>query len=103
MSSARDAFIEKMQFEMGPVKAGEVFDGAVEAITAAGFRILAPDELDPATVERCAQVADEAAKDAYRNAPAASYRSPEDEALVRKTADRIAERIRTLTGGNNGR
>ena len=31
--------------------------GMVEAITASGFRILGPDEIDGPTVEKCAEVA----------------------------------------------
>lgn len=31
---------------------------ASDALTASGYRILAPGELDPETVERCAKVAD---------------------------------------------
>lgn len=30
--------------------------GMVEAVTTAGFRVLGPDEVDPVTVEKCAEV-----------------------------------------------
>lgn len=59
-------------------------------LEAAGFRILAPDELDPPTVERCAHVAK-----IYGDIAA-------DESSM-YIASWIEKDIRTLTGGNNGR
>jgi len=62
---------------------------AIEALTAAGFRILAPGELDPATVERCADFA--------LNEFQRDFESPAG------WREQFATAIRTLTGGNNGR
>lgn len=60
-------------------------------LVSAGFRLVGPDELDPVTVERCAQVASGGMPD---NEPGEYARGRLD----------AAERIRTLTtGGKNGR
>lgn len=54
-----------------------------------GFRMLAPGELDPATVERCADFA--------LNEFQRDFESPAG------WREQFATAIRTLTGGNNGR
>lgn len=35
----------------------QLADAILAALTAAGFRVLAPEEVDPVTVEKCAEVA----------------------------------------------
>lgn len=52
----------------------------VRDLRSAGYRLLGPDELDPVTVERCAEVA---RMKAWNGA----------------TADQIAAALRSLTGG----
>lgn len=65
--------------------------------------VAACDTVEPDTregfaagIEAAAKVADSAAFDGYRNAAAANYRAPENERLVRWTAQNIAASIRDL-------
>lgn len=57
--SARDVMRDGIIKETGVSLATTRADAAYFALTAAGYRILAPGDLDPVTVERCAQEADE--------------------------------------------
>lgn len=98
MSNARE-IINAACIKVNQWRASTYVSKIMADIEAAGFRILAPDELDPATVERCAQVVEE-----------------HDEGHNSKTGERLvvprnrgsisglgyAAAIRTLTGGNNG-
>lgn len=62
-------------------------------LVSAGFRLVGPDELDPATVERCAQVV------AARGPATQDMTST----MICDALDEAAAALRTLTGGNNGR
>lgn len=70
-------------------------------LVSAGFRLVGPDELDPATVERCAQVA-ELTRDGFLS-PQYATNQPAGSFCERFACDEVARSIRTLTGGNNGR
>lgn len=74
------ALAEKLQ--------GLWFDTQIPLIAAA------LDEARAAERERCAQIADAEAADAYRNPRAANYRSPEMEKMAHYTSERIAKLIR---------
>ncbi len=50
-------------------------DNAIEDLTAAGWRLVGPDEVDPVTVERCAQLVEEHAAATSEMADAAYYSS----------------------------
>lgn len=58
-------------------------DAVLSALAKDGYRLLGPDELDPVTVERCAQTAYWQARNGA-------------------TADQIATTLRLLTGNGNG-
>lgn len=58
-------------------------DFVIEALTAAGWRLVGPDEVDPVTVERCAEIAQD------------GYFGPE----VYSHGQRIAAAIRALASG----
>lgn len=55
--SARDVIANRIA---GP-SAKNWADATIAALTAVGYRILGPDEIDPVTVEKCAEVAEHAA------------------------------------------
>lgn len=57
MTDARDVITEAIPCNIvyGRPQAA---DGILRALTTAGFRILGPDEVDPVTVEKCAEVAE---------------------------------------------
>ena len=54
--SAREVLSGCLEWELGTA-ANEEADKIIEALTAAGYRILGPGDLDAETVERCAEVA----------------------------------------------
>lgn len=92
--SARDVVANAdVEFLRGvPVHPG--YEGAnaiLSALTAAGYRIIAPGELDPVTIERCAAIA-------IRQAPATQDFA---DAPLQAQANRIATALRNL-GGQNG-
>lgn len=61
MTDAREiiatTYIEGRTEPVGPLHAQAI----LAALTAASFRVLAPEEVDPVTVEKCAAIADEQA------------------------------------------
>lgn len=64
MTDAREIIAEKIQEFRDPSPDGYISgvtysfaDDLMDALTAAGYRILGPDEVDPATVERIAEFA----------------------------------------------
>lgn len=59
MTDVREIIAKRI---VGP-KALDWADAVIEALHAAGYRILGPDEVDPVTVERCAEVAERLAED----------------------------------------
>lgn len=80
--SARDVIANRIA---GP-NAKNWADATIAALTAVGYRILGPDELDPVTAERCAAICDEAAETS-------------DWIDGRIEAKGLAAAIRTLTAG----
>lgn len=52
-----DIIAQAVRMFSGMEGAGRVGEIAVSKLTAAGYRILAPGELDPETLERCAEEA----------------------------------------------
>lgn len=97
MSNAREIIADAYSdMELNAISADDAVSAIIARLTAAGFRILAPDELDPVTVERCAQVVEHD----DRHAPARDSRYAPD---WLHHARRKAAELRTLTGGNNGR
>jgi hypothetical protein len=54
MTDAREIIAKALEWEFG-VAAGEWSDEIVDALHSAGYRILAPGELDKETVERCVE------------------------------------------------
>jgi hypothetical protein len=52
MTDAREIIAKALEWEFGAA-AGEWSDEIVDALHAAGYRILAPGELDKETVEKC--------------------------------------------------
>lgn len=54
MTSPREIIAD---FCYKPINSDAFPDALIEALTAAGYRILGPDELDPVTLERAAEVA----------------------------------------------
>lgn len=68
MTDAREIIAEKIQEFRDPSPdsyiSGVTYsfaDDLMDALTAAGFRILGPDEVDPVTLEKCVEVADQIA------------------------------------------
>ncbi len=66
--------------------------GVIAALRAAGFRILGPDEVDPVTVEKCAEVAAGFADQTDYDL------EPEAAVAESVTANGIASAIRVLGG-----
>lgn len=75
---------------------GPTADAIISALTSAGYRILAPGELDATTVEACAKVADD--EDGQFTWAGTTRVTNERQAL----ASEIAAAIRSMKGQDNG-
>lgn len=58
--SARDVIRDGIVRETGVTLAWTRADAAIAALSAAGYRVLAPGQIDPETRERCAEIAETA-------------------------------------------
>lgn len=82
MSGVREIIARELRFS------GRTASKIEQALTEAGFRFLGPDELDPVTVERCAQVV-------QARGPATQDMTS---TMICEALDEAAAELRTLTG-----
>lgn len=75
----------------------KVADAAIENLIAAGYRIVGPDEVDPVTVERCAQIAEDHSAATSEMAEAEYYSSASSAVL--NCGRGIATAIRAIASG----
>jgi hypothetical protein len=79
--SARDVIAAKLPTKLNEAWAEEI----ITALTAAGYRLIGPGELDRETIERCAQVADRIGNQYWEGSAS--------------SASDIAAALRSLQGG----
>ncbi len=72
--NARDVIAEELEDEFGHY-ADERADDILSALTAAGYRLIGPGELDRETIERCAAFVADVPSDLPRHKLSAALRS----------------------------